>query len=191
MLHLAHQAHQTRSWEAKDKTKPLPEERQSWGHLCITPRFLFPCLRKQLTRFFKVLLLKNCNSQQKIFPERFFPENPTTAMVPPVRERKRSRKSYLLSVKEPDMPVFPKHLQGCCRESSWGQVVCFFPTKVANWTSVLLEAFAGQMTGYTSETQWPALQLCQASSPRGRANARVTTMTSCKQFPRCKSLIQS
>lgn len=54
-------------------------------------------------------------------------------------------------------------------------MVCFFPTNVANWTSVYLEAFAGQMPGCTHETQWPALQLCQASSPRDRASARVTT----------------
>lgn len=62
-------------------------------------------------------------------------------------------------------------LAGMLRGKELGPNGLLFP----NWTNVFLEAFAGQMPGYTGETQWPALQLSQAFSPRGRANSRVTT----------------
>lgn len=35
--YLAHQPHQTRSWETEDKTKPLPEEKQRTGGISASP----------------------------------------------------------------------------------------------------------------------------------------------------------
>lgn len=173
-------AHQTKSWGLEVKTTFLPKERQSvnWRFLSISPVFIFLCLRNQSTRFSKVHVLKSCNSQQKIFPGTN--SCPCNLLYLFFAGRNCSKKIHLFPVMEPDIPLFSEHLQRCCRGNSWGQMVCFLKTRVAN---VSMEAFAGRMSGYTGHIQWPCLQHSQVSSARGRANARVAR-GNLQQFPR-------